>query len=60
MSTEVTVLSLPKCSFCPNNAEYDARTKKGYWAYLCPEHYKLFGLGLGTGLGQKLVLKKDE
>ena len=52
-SGEVT--HLPKCDFCEERAQYDARTTTGVWAYLCPQHYKRHGLGLGMGIGQKLT-----
>jgi hypothetical protein len=40
-------------------AEYDGATRKfgsgtGQWAYMCEEHFDLYGYGLGTGKGQKL------
>lgn len=39
-------------------AVYDAKTKRGPWAYLCEEHFASHGLGLGLGTGraQRLVL----
>lgn len=55
MSTEVKVDRLPKCNLCHEVAEYDAKTYEGYWAYLCKSHYAVLGVGLGTGLGQRLV-----
>jgi hypothetical protein len=32
---------------------YDARTRIGSWALLCPDCFEEEGVGLGTGLGQK-------
>lgn len=62
--TEVAVDKLPSCDFCKQNplisyqaAQYDGRTKMGPWAYMCEEHFKQYGVGLGLGKGQKLVLK---
>lgn len=39
-------------------AIYDARLGIPYctWAYVCEECYNNFGVGLGTGFGQKLTL----
>ncbi len=52
--------SLPDCHFCLENqdgreAEYDGRTAKGPWAYMCQRHYEIYGVGLGTGNGQMLI-----
>jgi hypothetical protein len=60
---EVEVVVFPNCDICfdaglSRSAKYDAKTKTGPWAYLCETHYQEYGIGLGTGLGQKLVLKK--
>lgn len=42
-------------------ALYDAKTKGGPWANMCAEHMLEEGLGkLGTGLGQRLIVKKPE
>lgn len=38
------------------NAVYDARTKFGPWAFLCEDCFQSLGVGLGTGLGHRLVL----
>jgi hypothetical protein len=49
---------LPKCDLCDKTAEYDARTKSGPWAHLCPDHWSSETYGqLGTGYGQKLIVK---
>ena len=64
MSTETFVSELPKCDLCvaagvssPLDAEYDGRTIRGSWANMCEAHFQLFGTGLGTGRGQKLVVR---
>lgn len=57
MSKQVTVAELPNCDFCSNPAEYDGKTKLGPWAYMCGGHFKEHGIGLGTGVGQKLVVE---
>lgn len=65
MSSSVKVASLPDCDFCkyvsrPTNkvekAGYDGKTTEGPWANMCEAHFKKYGVGLGTGKGQKLVL----
>jgi len=53
------VSKLPNCDFCNNLAKYDGKTKIGPWAYMCERHFKEYGVGLGTGLGQKLVVKES-
>lgn len=51
------VTALPMCDFCPSQAKYDARTKKGPWAYMCAEHFAAHSLDrLGLGWGQELIL----
>ena len=56
MYQEVKVKELPKCDFCSKKAEYDGKTWIGCWAYMCPDHFKQYGKGLGLGKGQKLVI----
>ncbi len=62
MATTVKWLGpLPNCEACKMvygnivPASYDARTKAGPWAYLCVTCFNEHGVGLGLGLGQKLV-----
>jgi len=54
MSTSVKVQQLPSCDFCGQTAHYDAATSFGPWANMCDAHFNEYGLGLGTGRGQKL------
>ncbi|MEO0126303.1 MAG: hypothetical protein ABIL44_00965 [candidate division WOR-3 bacterium] len=57
---EVKVDSLPVCDFCKKRpAKYDGRTNLGPWAYMCKTCFKVYGVGIGLGKGQKLVLKID-
>jgi len=63
--TEVEVDKLPQCDFCKQDplvpyqaAYFDGKTKMGPWAFMCREHFKQFGVGLGTGKGQRLVLRR--
>ncbi|MBT0774168.1 hypothetical protein KIH74_34805 [Kineosporia sp. J2-2] len=37
-------------------AQYDAKTRQGPWANLCPDCFAEHGIGLGTGKGQRLVV----
>jgi hypothetical protein len=63
--TETYVNELPKCDFCRTSelhnsitpAEYDAKTVMGPWANMCDKHFKLYGVGLGLGVGQRLIVK---
>jgi hypothetical protein len=49
---------LPKCDLCDQTAEYDARTRYGPRANLCPDHWSSETYGqLGTGYGQKLMVE---
>jgi len=48
-----------KCDICNNQIKnkvkwfVDGKTKSGAWALMCPSCFKKFGVGLGTGKGQK-------
>lgn len=57
---EARVVEMPKCDICGAEAAYDGKTTMGPWAYMCQEDFKWHGVGLGTGLGQRLVLVSDE
>jgi hypothetical protein len=66
MSDQVVVSELPDCDLCktqgydpPRKARYDGATWMGPWAYMCAEHFRHHGVGLGTGRGQKLIVEKD-
>lgn len=56
MNNLVEVSELPQCDFCDSSAQYDGATSDGAWAYMCASHFRLFGIGLGLGKGQKLVI----
>lgn len=54
---------LPPCDFCTmagtkKPASYDGATHHGPWAYMCVRHFHEYGVGLGTGNGQRLTLEK--
>lgn len=64
MSTVVVVPNLPDCDFCADMgisrpARYDGATHMGPWANMCEYHFQQYGVGLGTGRGQKLVLRSE-
>jgi hypothetical protein len=58
----VAVSTLPTCDVCehvfhvePKRALFDGKTVGGPWANMCPTHFRDWGIGLGTGRGQRLV-----
>jgi hypothetical protein len=61
MSVSIVVDQRPPCDMNPahGDAHFDCRTKSGPWAYLCLACYKLHGVGLGTGFGQRLYLANE-
>lgn len=67
-SVEVRVRTIPACQMSgveghredKHEASYDAKTLMGPWAFMCEEAYQRYGRGLGTGLGQRLVRKKED
>jgi hypothetical protein len=59
--TEAYVATLPKCDFCKQlgrtaDAHYDGKSKVGPWANMCDDHWADYGIGLGTGVGQRLIV----
>lgn len=66
MATEATVDKMPDCDLCSlfygrkRVAKYDGKTRGGPWGYMCEECFQSHGVGLGTGRGQKLVLRKSD
>lgn len=50
-----TVVELPTCDFCGEQARYDAATKLGPWAFMCQKDWLANGVGLGLGKGQLLL-----
>ena len=60
MSVSTVVDQRPQCNMCQRaEAQFDAKTKGGPWAYMCLPCYKVYGIGLGTGLGQRLYLPSE-
>ena len=62
MAIEVTVAALPECDFCKDGtlANYDGKTALGPWGYMCDAHFCMYGIGVGTGYGQRLLLAGSE
>ena len=55
---QVKVRVLPKCDICKTrDAHYDGRTRLGPWANMCLQCFGEFGVGLGVGKGQELVVE---
>ncbi len=57
---KTVVATKPLCDLCdhtdgPIYAEYDAKLQFGGWASVCEAHFKRYGVGLGTGRGQRLI-----
>jgi len=56
---------IPLCDFCQSDwpnpcatpAVLDGKTKLGPWANMCEAHNKRYGIGLGTGKGQRFILR---
>lgn len=66
MSEQVTVAVIPPCDFHSNAivpsivpAVVDGKTRMGPWANMCQAHFRQYGVGLGTGKGQQLILAKQ-
>lgn len=64
MSEEVEVEALPKCDICWHNfskesvAHYDGKTiLGGVWGNMCEKCFQTYGSGLGTGKGQRLIVR---
>lgn len=57
--TETQVVEMPKCNICGDEAVYDGKTVMGPWSYMCQDDFEFFGVGLGTGKGQRLILIEE-
>ena len=59
----MTVVAFPDCDMHKMGtvelipAAYDGKTFLGPWAYMCEECFTDYGVGLGVGRGQRLVLR---
>lgn len=65
MSKIAYVHKLPNCDLCAVNgkkaeAHYDGKIKGfGGWGFMCEDHFQMQGVGLGLGVGQRLVARPD-
>jgi len=71
MATSVVITRRPSCDIHKFTFEmpdipafFDAKTSvnspgRGRWANMCLTCYNKYGMGLGTGLGQRLILKGE-
>jgi hypothetical protein len=57
--TITAVSKIPFCDFPHARtafAAYEGATAGGPWAYMCVAHFRVHGIGIGLGKGQRLVL----
>ena len=54
-----TVVKEATCDFCQEPAIVDGRTTMGAWGDMCGEHYKVYGVGIGVGYGQRFINKPE-
>jgi hypothetical protein len=52
----------PDCDICKQQgrkrpAYVDCKTKQGPWAYACTQCFARYGIGLGMGRGQRLLIE---
>ena len=52
----------PNCDLCATQgktmpAAIDGATRMGPWAYMCVPCHETYGLGLGMGRGQRLLIE---
>lgn len=55
----------PDCDLCitsglKNPARFDAKMHQGPWAYMCQIHFDANAIGLGLGVGQRILVKGEE
>jgi hypothetical protein len=60
VSTITKVAALPQCDFCTEKARFDGMTTYGPWGNMCEPHFDTYGVGLGTGKGQRLVEEGED
>ncbi len=58
-SGKSTVVKEATCNFCQEPAIVDGRTTMGAWGDMCGEHYKVYGVGIGVGYGQRFINKPE-
>lgn len=61
---EATVTALPECDIHKHvlhvdgvTAHYDGKTTSGPWANMCVDCFTAYGVGLGLGRGQRLLVR---
>jgi len=58
MPEKLCKLDIEVCQLCGKTLEnivIDGKTVHGPWGYMCPACHNKFGVGLGTGKGQRYV-----
>lgn len=58
--TTVEVQDISLCQFRhtePTLATVDGKTTMGPWAFMCDAHHNQYGVGLGEGKGQRLIVR---
>jgi len=62
---EVTVSTRPDCDIHKHHygkivpATHDGATAMGPWAYMCEPCFDNYGVGLGLGKGQRLIVRDE-
>ena len=61
--TETEIPAPVLCDFDPCKvdkvqAQYDGATAMGPWGFMCESHFQQYGMGLGLGIGQRLIVKQ--
>ena len=50
----------PGCDLCKQRpAAVDGATRMGPWAYMCIPCFESYGVGLGMGRGQRILIDKE-
>lgn len=53
----VIVTAEKSCDFCGGTATVDGKTASGPWANMCDRDFENYGVGLGLGKGQRLIVQ---
>lgn len=58
--TSVTYYEVIKCDVCASrnidkNAVVDGKTVMGAWSFMCKDHFRELGVGIGLGRGQVII-----
>jgi len=61
-TTTAVIAKEEYCDYCQMSgtktvALYDGKTTQGAWAYMCEDHFSDYGVGIGLGLGQILIVE---